>query len=57
MSAIKTMWIRLLQRLGWNNASENHLSPDHGWLLPKPSFLRDARDRNDAAPPAPLPKP
>lgn len=38
---MKKLWALLLARFGWNEASENHLSPSHGWLLPAPALLRE----------------
>ena len=33
---------------GLEDASESHLTPDHGWLLPAPVDARRRRDVRDA---------
>jgi hypothetical protein len=37
MKTLKRIISALRVWLGWNDPSENHLSPAHGWLLPAPS--------------------
>jgi hypothetical protein len=34
--------------LGLADASESHLTPDHGWLLPVPADARREREGTDA---------
>lgn len=33
---------------GFTDASESHLTPSHGWLLPKPTDVRQQRKDADA---------
>jgi hypothetical protein len=35
--------------MGLADASESHLTPDHGWLLPAPADARRRRENPDAA--------
>jgi hypothetical protein len=41
MKTLYRLIAALLARIGWNEASENHLSPAHGWLLPTPKSVRE----------------
>jgi hypothetical protein len=34
--------------LGLGDASESHLTPDHGWLLAVPAEVRQQREDSDA---------
>ncbi len=35
--------------LGFGEASESHLTPDYGWLLPAPVEARRQRDESEAS--------
>jgi hypothetical protein len=30
--------------MGWGDLATERLSPEHGWLLPKPGWLRERRE-------------
>jgi len=50
MKTVKSMVTAVRMWLGWGDLSETRLSPEHGWLLRKPSG--DAKKPATARPPA-----
>jgi len=48
MSLLGRMFHRLRVWTGLADASESHLTPDHGWLLAKPADARQQRVDSDA---------
>ena len=48
MSMLGRVFHTLRVWLGLADASESHLTPDHGWLLPVPAEARSQREESDA---------
>ena len=49
MSMLSRAFHTLRVWTGLEDASESHLTPDHGWLLPAPADARPRRENPDAA--------
>lgn len=48
MSMLSKTFHTLRVWTGLADASESHLTPDHGWLLPAPADVRKAREGEGA---------